>query len=105
LPQAEVTRAAHAIADEHERWRSRVATLADLLPAREAWGTSSSVAGLRAPVAFADGMPAQVTLADASPHALIGGPSGSGKANLLLTMISSMAARYGPDELEFYLLD
>lgn len=105
LPQAEVTRAAHAIADEHERWRSRVATFADLLPAREEWGTSSSVAGLRAPVGFADGMPAQVTLADASPHALIGGPSGSGKTNLLLTMISSMAARYGPDELEFYLLD
>ena len=47
----------------------------------------------------------ELTLADASPHALIGGPSGSGKTNLLLTLIASMAARYSPGELEFYLLD
>jgi DNA segregation ATPase FtsK/SpoIIIE, S-DNA-T family len=105
LPPAEVTRSAHAIADEHERWRSRISTFADLLPSRERWGDSRSISGLHAPVGFTDGLPAHVTLADASPHALIGGPSGSGKTNLLLTMISSMAARYGPDELEFYLLD
>jgi S-DNA-T family DNA segregation ATPase FtsK/SpoIIIE len=105
LPSAEVTRAAHAIADEHERWRSRIGTFTDLLPPPEKWGGSRSISGLRAPVGFTDGLPAQVALADASPHALIGGPSGSGKTNLLLTMISSMAARYSPDELEFYLLD
>jgi hypothetical protein len=105
LPQAEVTRAAHAIADEHERWRSRIGTFADLLPPREKWGEARSISGVHAPVGFTDGLPAQVSLADSSPHALIGGPSGSGKTNLLLTMISSMAARYGPDELEFYLLD
>jgi hypothetical protein len=105
-PPAEVTRAAHTIADEHERWRSRIGMFADLLPAREKWGRSlESISGLQAPVGFTDGVAAHVTLADASPHALIGGPSGSGKTNLLLTMISSMAARYGPDELEFYLLD
>jgi DNA segregation ATPase FtsK/SpoIIIE, S-DNA-T family len=105
LPPAEVTRAAHTIADEHERWRSRIGTFTDLLPSREKWGSLQSVSGLHAPVGFTDGVAAHVTLADASPHALIGGPSGSGKTNLLLTMISSMAARYGPDELEFYLLD
>jgi hypothetical protein len=105
LPPAEVIRAAHTIADEHERWRSRVGTFTDLLPPGDRWGASRSTSGLHAPVGFADGLPAQVSLADASPHALIGGPSGSGKTNLLLTMISSMAARYGPDELEFYLLD
>ncbi|HYH31652.1 MAG TPA: FtsK/SpoIIIE domain-containing protein [Pseudonocardia sp.] len=105
LPPAEVTRACHAIADEHERWRSRIGTFADLLPQRERWGSTRSVSGLHAPVGFADGLPVQMALADASPHALIGGPSGSGKTNLLLTMISSMAARYDPDELEFYLLD
>jgi DNA segregation ATPase FtsK/SpoIIIE, S-DNA-T family len=106
LPSTDVTGACHAIADEHERWRSRIGTFADLLPdAEEKWGESESISGLHAPVGFADGLPVEMALADASPHALIGGPSGSGKTNLLLTMISSMAARYGPDELEFYLLD
>ena len=105
LPSADVIRAAHAIADEHERWRSRIGMFTDLLPPSEKWGDARSVSGLQAPVGFADGLPSHVALADASPHALIGGPSGSGKTNLLLTMISSMAARYGPDELEFYLLD
>jgi S-DNA-T family DNA segregation ATPase FtsK/SpoIIIE len=105
LPTTDVTRACHAIADEHERWRSRIGTFADLLPPPAQWGTSRSIGGLHAPVGFAEGLPVRMTLADESPHALIGGPSGSGKTNLLLTMISSMAARYDPDELEFYLLD
>ena len=105
LPQADVIRACHAIADEHERWRSRVGTFIDLLPVPDQWGRRRSVGGLHAPVGFADGRAVEMSLADASPHALIGGPSGSGKTNLLLTMISSMAARYDPDELEFYLLD
>src|SRR5690606_35233118 len=93
------------IADEHERWRSRIGTFADLLPPSAQWGRMQSVTGLHAPVGVADGMPVEVALADASPHALIGVPRGSGKTNLLLGLISSMAARYDPDELEFYLLD
>ncbi|MCX6467379.1 MAG: FtsK/SpoIIIE domain-containing protein [Pseudonocardiales bacterium] len=97
------TAAAHAIADAHEVWRSRVGTFRDLLPER--WGTASSRRGLHAPIGFADGIACEISLADSSPHALIGGPSGSGKTNLLLAMISSLATRYDPDELEFYLLD
>lgn len=105
LPPAEVTRACHVISDEHERWRSRVGVFRDLLPPRAQWGRLRSVAGLHAPVGFAEGLPVEMALADGSPHALVGGPSGSGKTNLLLTMISSMASRYDPDELEFYMLD
>jgi hypothetical protein len=105
LPSGAVTSACHAISDEHETWRSRIGTFADLLPLPAHWGQSRSLAGLHAPVGFSDGRPVEIALADASPHALIGGPSGSGKTNLLLTMISSMATRYNPDELEFYLLD
>jgi S-DNA-T family DNA segregation ATPase FtsK/SpoIIIE len=105
LPPAEITRACHAISDEHERWRSRIGAFGDLLPPVAQWGRARSVAGLHAPIGFADGLPVEMALADGSPHALIGGPSGSGKTNLLLTMISSMAVRYDPDELEFYLLD
>ncbi|NMH97196.1 cell division protein FtsK [Pseudonocardia sp. K10HN5] len=105
LPREAVTRACHTISDEHERWRGRIGSFADLLPAAGQWGRSTSVSGIHVPVGFAEGLPVQIALDDASPHALIGGPSGSGKTNLLLTMISSMAVRYGPDELELYLLD
>ena len=105
LPRAAVTETCHEIVAEHERWRTRIGTFRDLLPPDPQWGRSRSVAGLCAPVGFAEGMPVEVTLADASPHALVSGPSGSGKTNLLLTMIATMAARYSPDELELYLLD
>jgi hypothetical protein len=105
LPRAAVTEVCHGVADEHERWRTRVGTFRDLLPPDTRWGRSSSVSGLCAPIGFAEGVAVDLVLADASPHALVGGPSGSGKTNLLLTMIASMAARYSPDELELHLLD
>ena len=56
----------------------KLITKEDLLPPQEKWGGLQSISGLHAPVGFTDGVPAHVTLADASPHALIGGPSGSG---------------------------
>ncbi len=99
----QVTDACHTIAMEYDEWRSRIATFDDLLP--DEWGGASSLDGLVAPVAFAEGKQVSIRLGDTSPHALIGGPSGSGKTNLLLTMISSLATRYTPDEVAFYLLD
>ncbi|MBV9313676.1 MAG: cell division protein FtsK [Pseudonocardia sp.] len=99
-----VTSACHTIADELERWNSRIGTFADLLP-RDWWWSASSTTGVRAPVGFRDGVAVQLALCDASPHALVGGPSGTGKTNFLLAMLGSMAARYSPDELELYLLD
>ena len=79
------------------------ADFADLLP-DELW-TESSASGLTAPVGDQNGEPVFVTLGDSPPHALVGGPTGSGKTNFLYVLIGSLAARYGPDELEFYLLD
>jgi DNA segregation ATPase FtsK/SpoIIIE, S-DNA-T family len=104
-PHAALTVTSHEVVVDHERWRTRVSALRDLLPPDLMWGTTQSIAGLCAPIGFADGLPVELTLADAAPHALVGGPSGSGKTNLLLAMIASMAARYSPDELELYLLD
>ncbi len=43
-------------------------------------------------------------LAD-GPHALVGGTTGSGKSELLRSMIVSMAAFYGPDRVTFVLVD
>ncbi|WP_339126005.1 FtsK/SpoIIIE domain-containing protein [Pseudonocardia sp. D17] len=110
LPRDKVVAAGIAISRAHEEWRSRVGTFADLLPPPAEWGTGrgergGTAAGVHAPVGFAEGLRKDLVLADGSPHALIGGPSGTGKTNLLLTMIGSMAARYSPHELEFYLLD
>ncbi|HEX8631548.1 MAG TPA: FtsK/SpoIIIE domain-containing protein [Catenuloplanes sp.] len=80
------------------------ASLSDLLPARE-W-TESSADGLTAPLGESpQGRPVTVTLSDYPPHALIAGPSGTGKTNLIYAWMGSLAARYSPTELEFYLLD
>lgn len=38
-------------------------------------------------------------------HALVGGTTGSGKSVFLHALIQSLAIRYSPDELQFYLLD
>ncbi|MBL1066193.1 FtsK/SpoIIIE domain-containing protein [Streptomyces sp. 7-21] len=49
--------------------------------------------------------PAVLDLAADGPHGLIGGTTGSGKSELLQTMIASLAAANRPDELTFVLID
>jgi DNA segregation ATPase FtsK/SpoIIIE, S-DNA-T family len=80
------------------------ARFAELEPAK-LW-TESSAHGLRAPIGDStDGSLVDVPLGDDPPHALIGGPPGSGKTNLIYAWLGSLAARYGPEELALYLLD
>jgi hypothetical protein len=80
------------------------AALDSLLPDVE-WQESSAT-GLTAPLGDSpQGMPVPVTLADYPPHALIAGPSGTGKTNLIYAWMGALAARYSPAELAFYLLD
>jgi hypothetical protein len=38
-------------------------------------------------------------------HALVAGKTGSGKSNLMHTIVTNMAMWYGPEEVEFYLVD
>ena len=40
-----------------------------------------------------------------SQHALVAGKTGSGKSTLLNVVITNLALRYSPDEIEFYLID
>ncbi|WP_422774763.1 FtsK/SpoIIIE domain-containing protein [Plantactinospora sp. WMMC1484] len=78
----------------------------DLLPPADEMWREDSAAGLVAPIGDGpQGRPVTLTLGDYPPHALIGGPSGTGKTNLIFAWIGSLAARYSPSELEFYLLD
>ncbi|MEU8126804.1 FtsK/SpoIIIE domain-containing protein [Micromonospora sp. NPDC049049] len=78
----------------------------DLLPPTELMWREDSADGLTAPIGEGpQGRPVRLTLGDYPPHALIGGPSGTGKTNLIFAWIGALAARYSPAELEFYLLD
>ncbi|MEJ8282129.1 FtsK/SpoIIIE domain-containing protein [Pseudonocardia spirodelae] len=92
-----------AVAAAHEQWRGRLGAFRDMLPSPRHAGCSRD--GLTVEIGHEDGIPAELTLDDHSPHALVGGPSGSGKTNLLLAWIAGLAATYGPDEVELYLLD
>jgi S-DNA-T family DNA segregation ATPase FtsK/SpoIIIE len=76
-----------------------------LLPAEDVWWTQSSAEALVAPVG---GAGTDLTLRfDGSlrSHALVSAAAGGGKSNLLHALILGLASRYGPDELELYLVD
>jgi hypothetical protein len=80
------------------------AALSSLLPAEDWRETSASA--LTAPLGDSpQGSTVEVTLSDYPPHALIAGPSGTGKTNLIYAWMAALAARYSPTELAFYLLD
>src|SRR5689334_9149821 len=102
-PQAVVAATCRRIAEAVEAGPAPVA-LDSLLPAEE-WNQSAAT-GLTAPLGDSpQGVPVPVTLADYPPHALIAGPSGTGKTNLIYAWMGSLSARYSPAELAFYLLD
>jgi S-DNA-T family DNA segregation ATPase FtsK/SpoIIIE len=102
-PPAVVTRTCRAIADEVAEGPAAVA-FESLLPA-ELWRESSAT-GLTAPLGDSpQGTEVRVTLSDYPPHALIAGPSGTGKTNLIYAWMGALSARYSPAELAFYLLD
>jgi S-DNA-T family DNA segregation ATPase FtsK/SpoIIIE len=52
----------------------------------------------------ADG-PVQVDLCREGPHALVAGTTGSGKSELLQTLISGLALHHPPDRCSFFLVD
>ena len=102
-PAGVLTLTSRRIADEVAAGPAPVA-LGSLLPAAE-WQESSAY-GLTAPLGDSpQGTEVRVTLSDYPPHALIAGPSGTGKTNLIYAWMGALAARYSPAELAFYLLD
>ncbi len=69
------------------------------------WADSVDTSGLCAPIG-ADGMgPLTIDLVRDGPHALVGGTTGSGKSELLRTLVAALAARYDADHLNFVLID
>ena len=49
--------------------------------------------------------PLMADLATDGPHALVGGTTGSGKSELLRTLVASLAATYSPERVNFVLVD
>lgn len=90
---------------------AREITFAKLFESFEGIWEASSAEGLSAPVGW-DAQTGEtmdfelgVGRSASAYHALVGGTTGSGKSVFLHTMIQSLAAKYSPEELEFYLLD
>lgn len=73
-----------------------------------AWVASrwrASKRALRAPIGTSPAGIYTLDLIGDGPHALVGGTTGSGKSELLQTIVASLAASYPPTELNFLLVD
>ncbi|MYG93922.1 MAG: hypothetical protein F4138_02860 [Acidimicrobiia bacterium] len=78
-------------------------TLTNVIAAR--WQHNASFDSLAAPIG-ADGHGTVIAdLTVDGPHALIGGTTGSGKSELLRTLVTSLASSYSPEQLNFVLVD
>ncbi len=73
---------------------------------RDRWATRPARCdGLGAPVGRAQGATAHVDLRLDGPHTLIAGTTGSGKSELLRTLLASLALHHPPDRVSLLLVD
>ncbi|MCK9897677.1 FtsK/SpoIIIE domain-containing protein [Frankia sp. AgB32] len=70
-----------------------------------AQGTPAAAGERPVPIGVANGRPFHLSLVRDGPHGLIAGTTGSGKSELLQTMIIAHAMTYRPDEMVFVLVD
>jgi hypothetical protein len=78
-----------------------------VLPDDGQWWTADSRGGLDVPLGRAGAMKLQHLLLGkgTSQHVLISGKTGSGKSTLLHALVTNLAVRYSPEEVELYLVD
>ncbi|TFB99805.1 hypothetical protein E3O42_13010 [Cryobacterium adonitolivorans] len=72
---------------------------------RVAGRTDGSPGGLACVIGAGEQGPLSVDLVADGPHALVGGTTGSGKSELLVTWVAALAARYPPSQVTFLLVD
>ncbi|MEO7448284.1 MAG: FtsK/SpoIIIE domain-containing protein [Humibacillus sp.] len=76
---------------------------------RTSWSTSVPAgragAGARALVGMTSAGPLELDLTRDGPHTLIGGTTGSGKSELLRSLVAGLATAHRPDDLTFVLVD
>lgn len=81
---------------------------AQSLRIEERWAGNSALASLAVPIGFlSDGQPVYLDLHEKGhgPHGLVAGTTGSGKSELIMTLILSLAVNYSPKEVQFVLID
>ena len=108
LPSSECLNGVLRQAGEESRIASKVEVPFSIIaPSAEKFWTCDSGRRLTAPIGRAGARQLQsLSLGKGtSQHVLISGKTGSGKSTLLHAMITNMAMHYGPDQLEFYLVD
>jgi hypothetical protein len=78
-----------------------------IIPDAAQWWTTDSRGGIDVPLGRAGAMKLQhLDLGGGtSQHVLISGKTGSGKSTLLHVLVTNLALRYSPDEVELYLVD
>ncbi len=78
-----------------------------IIPPENEWWSTDSRGGIDVPLGRAGAMKLQhLDLGHGtSQHVLISGKTGSGKSTLLHVLITNMALRYSPEEVELYLVD
>jgi DNA segregation ATPase FtsK/SpoIIIE, S-DNA-T family len=78
-----------------------------IVPADKDWWATNSRNGINVPLGRAGAMKLQnLDLGNGtSQHVLISGKTGSGKSTLLHVLVTNLALRYSPDEVELYLVD
>lgn len=104
---AVVTAACDAVADLAGRAALPSADFADTLPPEDEWWRPVTDE-LATVIGYDDDLPATLRLRSGNPplpNVLIGGAVGSGKSNLLHTLVHGLAVRYAPSDVEMYLLD
>ncbi len=78
-----------------------------VVPPSDRWWAADSREGLDVPLGRAGARKLQhLNLGKGtSHHVLVAGKTGSGKSNLMHALIVNLALRYGPDDVELYLID
>ncbi|HEX4109421.1 MAG TPA: FtsK/SpoIIIE domain-containing protein, partial [Solirubrobacteraceae bacterium] len=69
------------------------------------WARSERHSGLEATFALAEDGPFALDLVGDGPHGLIAGTTGSGKSELLRSLVAALASGHGPERLNFVLID
>ena len=69
------------------------------------WAWQESPRSTVTPIGATAAGPLSIDLVRDGPHALIGGTTGSGKSELLISLVAGLAAANRPDELSFVLID
>lgn len=90
--------------DEEQRGLVHLLELPSPDPAviRQRWLTARTAA---VPVGYADAQRFQIDLDRDGPHVLVAGTTGSGKSELLRTLVTALAATLSPERLCFVLID